>query len=196
MPGRDSLVDMDSISYFAKRSCQGVSSAGWQEGMQDCRSNLIERAFHCFDSLTQGSLDLSLLPICTHVSSLECIQHARQVMVIENVAALISKQANCREVFNYIHQAGAHELRCQFLGESPDPGGCGEGHEVALVQLAAFARGTSSGVLMHSHSGMRNCIVRIMKLKDFLSEVLACNSVKLLGQHVSHQRQSLFVAML
>ena len=143
-------------------SGQGVSSAGSQQGMEDDRSSLIKSAWECFDSLSQGCLDFGLVPTCSHVVLFQCVRRCRQVMVIENVAALLSKQASCRDVFNYIHQAGAHELGCEFIPESPDPGGCEEEHEFALVQLAAFACGTTSGGLVRSRSGMHKGFLRIV----------------------------------
>ena len=172
-------------------SGQGVSSAGSQQGMEDDRSSLIKSAWECFDSLSQGCLDFGLVPIRSHVVLFQCVRRCRQVMVIENVAALLSKQASCRDVFNYIHQAGAHELGCEFVAESPDPGVCEEEYEFALVQLAAFACGTTSGGLTRSRSGMHKGFFTNSYINDFVFESL-WHFTEVLGQHVSRLAQSLF----
>lgn len=59
--------------------CQGVSAAGAQEGLGDARSGLVRSVFTTFDAIP-----------------------TMRALVMENVAALMSKNKNCRKLLAYV----------------------------------------------------------------------------------------------
>ena len=89
---------------------EGLSSAGHQQGMRDQRSALCRHIFRVADSLPKlpapqfaAFLKLS---IWTFIAPCWCVLFFRQVMVLENVKALLSQQTGCRATLNFLIQAG------------------------------------------------------------------------------------------
>ncbi|CAJ1461737.1 unnamed protein product, partial [Effrenium voratum] len=67
-----------------------VSAAGLQKGLKGKRSSLIKRVFDVYDQLPQG-----------------------RVLFLENVGALLSRNSNCRNLWNYVHkECDARGLQC------------------------------------------------------------------------------------
>ena len=84
--------------------CQGISTAGHQLGMRDGRSSLIREIFRIYDSLPRASDAWRGHRPDFIFASLSPGFLLRRGLVLENVAALLSSQDNCRQVFNYVEK--------------------------------------------------------------------------------------------
>ncbi|CAJ1424530.1 unnamed protein product [Effrenium voratum] len=80
----------EAVAVLAGFPCQDVSAAGLQKGLKGKRSSLIKRVFDVYDQLPQG-----------------------RVLFLENVGALLSRNSNCRNLWNYVHkECDARGLQC------------------------------------------------------------------------------------
>ena len=87
------------LRSFVLKPCKDVSAAGLQKGLKGKRSSLIKRVFDVYDQLPQGpatqlkqAFEDCLSPTC------------RRVLFLENVGALLSRNSNCRNLWNYVHK--------------------------------------------------------------------------------------------
>lgn len=89
---------------------QGLSVAGAQQGLQDVRSSLVKEIFRIWDELPKWLRPqfFLLAGICHAFQNTSdaffSISLLSRVMLLENVLALLSQEAHCRELFKYIEQ--------------------------------------------------------------------------------------------
>ena len=82
---------------------QGVSGAGNQLGVHDCRSKLVEEPFKTYDRLSRPSGPETIY-YC-NIGMLIISKPARRGIVLENVGALLSGQEGTRGLLAFIFKA-------------------------------------------------------------------------------------------
>lgn len=135
-------------------SCQDISAAGSQEGLDGSRSSLIANCFDIFDQLDAPlgpeacwtTIDSSVSVVDFHIN------RSRKALYLENVKALLGSNKKCRRLLAYILQAGnmfvvgaGYDVKC--FGESFSAGMRKKGAASPLVLQFCVQRWFACGAL-------------------------------------------------
>lgn len=82
-------------------TCQGISSAGAQEGLDDSRSNLVSHPFRIYDR-TPGAFETQQSFMFSGGCACFFNGHLSRGILLENVGAILSKNKKTRKLLGYI----------------------------------------------------------------------------------------------